>query len=404
MTNIEVRPANAEEMEEYGFVVNTALASHVRPHRDPTVEMRPEWTLCVFEDGELCTTSGAWPFSMRFNGERIAVAGVSAVGTLPSKRRRGFVRRLTLQAFRDQRDRGQSIAILYASLAAIYQRYGYSVAAAEYDYSIDPLDVRFASGPEPTGQVRITDSSELPLLKDLYRAFAEPRNGLVHRGEALWRAGPFADEESKDGPRYVAMYEEEGQALGWAIYTNREAEFHDPAERSQLLTVRDLGWLTPSAYVALWRHLGAHDLVRRIHVRNAPEDDPIFYLLEEPRRLRRRARDGIMLRVVDVERALPQRPYGATASLTFELFDEQCDWNQGVWELETDGRSGEVRRSRRVPQLRMSAHALGAMVNGYLAPTALARMGRLDVADHASLEEWDRAFATAYRPHCMNSF
>lgn len=401
---VEVRPANAEEMDVYGFVANTALASHGRPHRDPTVDMRPEWTTCVFEDGELCTTFAAWPFSMRFNGERIAVAGVSSVGTLPTKRRRGYLRRAMERSFGDQRDQGQSLAILHASLATIYQRFGYSVASTHYDYRIDPLDIRFASGPEPGGETRITDRDELPLLKQIYRSFATPRNGLVHRGDALWRAGPFADEDPKDGPVYAAVYEEDGEALSYIIYTNRETASGAPAGRTQLLTVRDYAWLTPEAYVAIWQHIGAHDLVGEVYVRNAPEDDPLFYLLQEPRCIQRRARDGLMLRVIDVERALPQRPYGAPAALSFELIDEACDWNHGLWELETDGPNTEVRRSRRAPQLRIPIHALGALVNGYLSATALAEMGRLEVADHASLQDWDRAFATRYRPHCSSDF
>jgi predicted acetyltransferase len=341
---------------------------------------------------------------MRFNGERVAVAGVSSVGTAPQKRRRGYLRRVMVQGLRDQRDRGQSLGVLYGSLAAIYQRFGYAVASAHYDYAIDPRDVRFASGPEPDGEVRVTGIEALPLLKEIYRTFATPRNGLIHRGETLWRDGPFADVDVRDGPVYAAIYEEGEEALGYAIYTNREWEFGDAAERTQLLTLREMAWLTPSAHIALWRHLGAHDLVYRIRARGMPEDDPLFHLLEEPRLLRRTMRDGVMWRVVDVEQALPQRPYGTAANLVFELDDPLCDWNCGVWELETDGPSATVRRSRRAAQLRLPVHSLSAMVSGFLSATALAEMGRVEVVDPTALIDWDRAFATRYRPHCMDNF
>ena len=124
---VEVRSATAEEMDDFAYVTHTTLASHGRSHYDPMRDMRPEWTLCAFEDGALVTSSGAWPFSMRFNGARIAVAGVTAVGTLPHKRRRGYLGRTMLASLVRQRGAGQAIAILHAPLAAIYQRYGYAV-------------------------------------------------------------------------------------------------------------------------------------------------------------------------------------------------------------------------------------------------------------------------------------
>ena len=187
-------------MDDFAYVTHTTLASHGRSHYDPMRDMRPEWTLCAFEDGALVTSSGAWPFSMRFNGERIAVAGVTAVGTLPHKRRRGYLGRTMLASFVRQHEAGQAIAILHASLAAIYQRYGYAVVAGAWDYAIDPRDLRLRGGREAAaGTVRLSDKRELPLLKEIYRAYAGPRTGLLHRGEALWETGPLAQAESTGG-------------------------------------------------------------------------------------------------------------------------------------------------------------------------------------------------------------
>ena len=401
---VEVRPATAEEMDDFAYVTHTTLASHGRSHYDPMRDMRPEWTLCAFEDGALVTSSGAWPFSMRFNGERIAVAGVTAVGTLPHKRRRGYLGRTMLASFVRQHEAGQAIAILHASLAAIYQRYGYAVVAGAWDYAIDPRDLRLRGGREAAaGTVRLSDKRELPLLKEIYRAYAGPRTGLLHRGEALWETGPLAQADPQEGPIYAAIYEEEGQALGYALYTTRDPGDGE-AGRNHLLTVREVGWLSAAAYVALWEHLASHDLVTEIRWHGAPEDDPLRQLVEEPRALQARWHDGIMLRIVDVETALPVRPYGQAAELTFELFDAQCGWNQGVWRLETDGAQSRLGRTGGEAGVRLDVQALGALASGALSATALARQGRLKAVDERSLGEWDRTFATAYRPECLNYF
>ena len=157
-----VRAANAEEMEEFRFVANIALAEHGVPERDPVTYLRPEWSTCVFEHGQLATTFGAWPFSMRFNGERAAIAGVTAVGTLPTKRRRGYLRAAMEYSLTEQYERGQSLAALYASQAAIYQRFGYAVCSNRCSYEIDPLDLHFIHYPEPRGELTVSNAADLP--------------------------------------------------------------------------------------------------------------------------------------------------------------------------------------------------------------------------------------------------
>ena len=87
---------------------------------------RPEWTLCAFDGGRMVASYSTIPLTTRANGKTVAAAGVSAVGTLPEYRRQGLVRRLTTQALNDMYERGQLVAALWASQAAIYQRYGYT--------------------------------------------------------------------------------------------------------------------------------------------------------------------------------------------------------------------------------------------------------------------------------------
>ncbi len=46
---LEIRPARQEELEQFKHVASTALV--MKP--DTFQGMRPEFTLCAFEDGEL---------------------------------------------------------------------------------------------------------------------------------------------------------------------------------------------------------------------------------------------------------------------------------------------------------------------------------------------------------------
>jgi predicted acetyltransferase len=141
-------------------------------------------------------------------------------------------------------------------------------------------------------------------------------------------------------------------------------------------------------------------------MRNRFDDDDVApSLLLEPRMLRRSTSDAIWMRVIDIEKSLPQRPYGERGELTFAIRgDTMCPWNEGSWLLETDGRTTDVRRTDRSPDVSMPINSLARLFSGHASATHLSRAGRLDVHNHAALGAADRIFATEYRPHCPNGF
>ena len=407
-----VRAANAEEMEDFRFVANIALAEHGVPERDPVTYLRPEWSTCVFEHGQLATTFGAWPFSMRFNGERAAIAGVTAVGTLPTKRRRGYLRAAMEYSLTEQYERGQSLAVLYASQAAIYQRFGYAVCSNRCSYEIDPLDLHFIHYPEPRGELSVSNAADLPddaqVIRDLYRAFAAPRHGLVHRGRDTWDAEALAEpDDIHEGPIRCLLYEEDGQPLGYMLYTSAELREYSTitgGQRDHRTTVREYGWLTPAAYIAMWQFIAAHDLVWRVYVNDAPEDDPLFVYARDPRTLRRKTSDGVLVRIVDLARALSIRPYPAEGSVSFRVHDDLCDWNDATWALDVGPEGSDIRQTDAEPDFSLDIHSMAQLITGHLSASYLARLGRLDVTNRSALARADAIFATEYRMHCMNHF
>jgi predicted acetyltransferase len=128
-------------------------------------------------------------------------------------------------------------------------------------------------------------------------------------------------------------------------------------------------------------------------------------LLMEPRMLNRRVSDGIWMRIVDVEKAVPQRPYGGRGALVFEVQgDTMCPWNEGTWEMETGGEATDIRRSHREPQLRMPVNSLATLMAGHRSATALARLGLIEAQDDRALGLADELFHTTYPPCCPNGF
>ncbi|MGI8926143.1 MAG: GNAT family N-acetyltransferase [Tepidiformaceae bacterium] len=408
---IEIRPcADRDEMKTYGDIVSYVFASNEREDvSEELASTQPEWTTCAFVDGRMATTLGAFPFTVRLNGAPVPMAGVTAVGTLPQYRRQGLLRRVMDAAFDQMHERGQPFAILWASMGAIYQRFGYGLASEQSVYSFDPRFAGFEREAPVAGTITLESRDDAyPIMKQNYIEHATPRNLMIHRAAALWEAAVLRPAK-KGYPVYHAIYRDQsGNARGHVVYRTEDgdggADFRPGP--GQTLNVRDYIALDLDAYRALWNFVRGHDLVGRVRMWNAlPPDDAAQDLLLEPRMLERRTLDGIWMRVIDVEAGLPRRPYGARGELTFTIAgDEMCDWNNGTYLLETDGTTTEVQRRERAPDLVMPVATLATLVSGLRTATHMSRIGKLEAASPEALERADALFRTTYLPHCPDGF
>lgn len=403
---IEVRSCRDDvEMQQYYDIGSYVFAD---PDLIPTDNggTAPDWTTCAWVDGTLAAIMGAFPFTVRLNGAPVKMAGVTQVGTLPGYRRQGLLRKIMTQAFSDMRDREQPFAILWASMAAIYQRFGYGLASDDMKYRFDPRTAALRDMAEPPGVVSVqTPEEAYPTAKMLYIEYATPRNLHIHRSRALWEVGIFRMPKDH-GPVRVAIYRDaDGQPRGHIVYQVYHGHFDTPGP-DQVMDVRDFVYLDLDAHRALWQYILKHDLVRRVDMDGCiGEDDPTPDLLLEPRMLGRHAKDGIWMRVIDAARALTARPYGSRGELVVEIQgDGICPWNEGRWVIETDGPTTEARRTDRTADLVVNPNALASLLSGHRNASRLARLGTIAAADATVLTRADAMFATRYAPHCPNGF
>ncbi|WBL35902.1 GNAT family N-acetyltransferase [Tepidiforma flava] len=404
--SIDIRPcADRDELREYARIVSYVFASE-EGMEDELSATQPEWTVCAFVDGKMASTLGVWPFTVRLNGSPVPMGGVTAVGTLPNYRRRGLLRRTMRQALETMYERRQPLAILWASMAAIYQRFGYGLASTGVTYRFDP---RLAALAQPIqddgGRIELLSPEEAyPIIKPLFIAWATPRNLVIHRSAELWRVSTFRPPK-KGLPVHVAVYRDGGGApQGYAVYSVQGVE-HQPDEGEQELRVAEFVALTPGAWASLWEFLRAHDLARRVEWKGVPPDDQAPELLLEPRVLNRRTQDAIWMRVVDAAGALAARPYGAEGRLAIRITsDPECPWNEGTWLLEAQGSRAEARRFDGEPDLTLPPAVLASLLAGHRSATFHARAGRLAVRDDHALRLADAMFRTEYEPFCPNGF
>lgn len=392
---IELRPATADEMPAVAVLVSRSLALDPAKFR----ALRPEMTLCVFEDDRLATVHGSWPLTMRMNGLATPISGVTTVSTDPIDRQRGFLRMAVRRHFEELHERGERpLAVLYASQAAIYQRFGYAVVSTHHRYQIEPRYLQFTHPLEVSGRLREVDPErEFGLLVEIYRAFREDATGFVHRGRPMWEAGALAPPEGKLDQKVAVVYEEGGRPLGYCVYTTGPGPYEGP-EPTQRVIVNDVAWLTPTAYRAFWSLMGRMHLARYIVWQAAPPDDPLPELILEPRMLRDTAYDGMLARVVDVEKALAARGYDADGRVQFAVRDDFCPWNDGGYELTVEGGVPAVRRLAAQPEPTMTVHTLAKLLFGHRSASQLSVAGLIEGADQRWTARADAVFRTRRAP------
>ena len=344
--------------------------------------------LVALDGDRMVGTAAAYTLEMTMPGGPRTVAGITGVGVWPTHRRRGVLTSLMRRQLADVHDRGEPLAVMWASEGAICGRYGYGPAALELSAWI--------RGPYATLGEDAHDDPDLTLelsprervrdvLEHVHRVAGAHRLGHFRRGDSWW------GRRLRSGATWASVVTGPQGPLGYALYdsVNGWAEDGTHAE----IKVKELVATTPAAHVALYRYLFSRDLVSRISFEALPVDDPLLYLISDRNRLVESPATSLRVRLVDVARALSERPYAAPVDVTLAVTDRFAPWNEGRRHLRADTDRAECRRTEAAPGLSLDVVHLGATYLGQHSLTALVEAGavqehtpgaaaRLDLALH----------------------
>jgi predicted acetyltransferase len=374
---------------------------------DELAIIEPDRSMAAFDGETPVAFASAYTFRMTIPGGELPVGGLTAVGVLPTHRRRGILRSMMERHFADCRERGEPVSILWASEGAIYQHFGYGPGALSAWFDIARGRATFAHPPEGAGRVRFVDAETgARLIPPLYERIRRVTPGALGRSDEDWRLRLLADAEYRratDGPKSVVLYEEDGVPLGYAII-RRKAEWNERGPNATLTVVEAIG-ITPRATRELWAWLLDVDLTARIRGSRQPLPHPLQLILAEPRQLGLTVADGIWLRILDVAEALGRRSYAAAGSLVLGVRDADCPWNAGHWRLDTDGGAARsVERTDDPADLELNVGDLAATYLGAFRFADLLAAGRVNEARPGAVATADRLFATDRAPWCSTMF
>jgi predicted acetyltransferase len=328
---IDVRPYDGDS-RAYLDSIATAFAEHLTDEAAALWEAALDFdrAIAAYDGDRIVGNAAALSFELTVPGGVLPAAGVTAVGVHPTHRRRGVLRQMMRLQLDDVHRRGEPLAILWASEASIYQRFGYGLATLKASLKVERHRNAFRQPHGFSGQIRmITESEARTAFPPVYEAVRPARPGYFTHTPEFWDAEVFYFPEKwrrGRGEPFHVVHDVGGTIDGYARYAIREGEENE-------VSVLDMQAVTPAARLDLWRYLADIDLMKRVEWWNIPVDDPILLAVAEPRKLELTLGDALWLRIVDLPSALAGRRYRGDGRVVLEVEDEFCPWNDGRWSL-----------------------------------------------------------------------
>ncbi|MDQ1532373.1 MAG: hypothetical protein QOF28_134, partial [Actinomycetota bacterium] len=235
----------------------------------------------AFDDGHIVGIAASYAMDVSLPGGAIVpMGGVTWVSTAATHRRQGLMRRVVGAVHDDIDARGEPVATLYAAEGGIYEHVGYGIGTRTLINSIDTRQARMrAEYRTAPGSVRYLEGDDVvPAVTAIWDRFQGRRAGETGRTPEVQRY--LFEQRNKPSGSMTAM--------AYLAHTDGYVAYRiDPqwneGHPANTLHITELAALTPEAHAALWQTLLGVDLVGEIRSRSIAIDDPLPFLLENPR-------------------------------------------------------------------------------------------------------------------------
>ncbi len=364
--------------------------------------------MALAADGRPIGTAGAYSFELTLPGAVLApAAGVTAVGVLPSHRRRGVLTAMMRHQLADLRARGEFLSVLLASEALIYRRFGYGPATYTARLTIPRRQAALAlpraraaadaaATGSVTGSIEVMRRSECgEILEEVYDVYRRAQPGALSRPHRWWSLGAGQPPISP-APRYVAVHRDaDGVPDGYASYL---------LDESRTLAVDETITADDAVYTGLARFLLAHDLATQVAFKHVPTGHPLRWQLEDFRAGEVSGdTDWLWVRLLDIPRALTARGWFTDGELVLDV-DDPFLGEHGRYLLEVRDGKAECVPTDRAPDLSLDVSDLGSIYLGGTAPSTLVRAGHIRAHRPGAAMLADALFRGERSPHCLHWF
>lgn len=344
--------------EEEATAAVKAQAEGTRPRHETT------WGL-VDDSGTLSAAITTLDHQMYCSGQLVGVGEFHMVGSRAESRGKGNVRTLMAEILAHFKSRGDVFATLIPFSASFYRKFGFELASHSLKQRV-PIE-QLANIPCDLRATHVDYEKDVAAVRSVYEDFARTRNLAPVRSDDAWRwrgNGEFGEPDFLLGDcrydTYVLWRDDEPCAfMTFAFKHEPDMPFFGE------LIVTDLAYDGRESFLAL---LG---LLYRLRAKagyvtfDLCDDIDLATILPDGDKIEQTLRTYVMLRVLDVPRALELMPRPMQAEpWTVTVDDDFMPENSGTYRVSYGEETTSVERCDAAPDLRVSIQTLTLLASG----------------------------------------
>lgn len=339
-------------------------------------------------------TFASWDGSVNAGHALAATNFITDVTVQASHRRRGLMNALMTTDLAEARARGDVFAVLTATDARLYGRFGFGVTATARRLEIES-GPKFKLRTEPVGHSVFADPANITALRQqIFETFHTHQFWSVGRANHYWTSGFDWNAQRAIPQRGAVHFDEHGDPDATLIFSVEEDG----------LKIVDLIGTSTGAEIELLRllaHGEAHETI--IWPRCHDPRHPLPWALEDSRVVRTTKEfDTVWVRVLDVVQGVEMRQFDSDGSVTLEIRDRQ-DFCSGTYRITVDGGRARVERTTEAADVAIQVDAFSTLLSGLLGAVELSVAG-VAFGSTEGLERCSRLFAKDNPPVAASIF
>ncbi|MHA2357777.1 MAG: GNAT family N-acetyltransferase [Candidatus Heimdallarchaeaceae archaeon] len=357
MAKIEIKEFKGEEMDHaidlafYAFAPSPGSSEKMQQLKP---YFKEDTAYVLYEDDNPVSALVCKPIPQNVRGVIKSMCGIQNVATHPEARRKGYSKKLMVEAFDYMKRNNIVFSTLYPFKEAFYERLGYitfpQIRTAEIT----------ASNLEPLISLDINGYVERIEIKngfEVYKKFLHQVREQIH-GMGV-KADAELERVKNESPYWLAVAKEDKEVLG--IMTYKITSFWKE------IKVRDFYYLNSQGKYLLLKFLAKHaDQVKEIHLPIRPNEFPETWINDTfwGEKGKIKSRDWVpcpMGRVVIIEEI--NGLIVGTGKISIKITDDFCEWNNNVFTFESKDGILHVDKSENY-DCELSIQGLSAIIYG----------------------------------------
>jgi predicted acetyltransferase len=404
---IDVRRVHEDEFDAWSDTLDVGFIDPKRRGEGPSRRRWMDLNRCwgAFDAGKPVGTLRGIEFELTVpGGAELPLDGISSVTVVPSHRRRGLLSRMMAAELGAAKERGETLAGLFAAEYPIYGRFGYGPAAEAATWHLDARAAKWSR--ELPGTVEIVDVpialEQAPKVYDKVRALTP---GAVSRETARWErflglVPPVGESEDKEAKEYLnaLCYDQDGEPVGYVQYRFGKEQWNHGLPNTDLQAT-DLFAVNVEYEARLWKFLADHDWVSHVFAEEHRRIDELWRELLVDRRAAwsEDHTEGQWLRVLDTAAALSARRYEVPGRIVLRVVDKD-GYADGTFALDGGPDGASCVPTTESPEATLSAAVLASIYLGGNSAARYALLGQLDEHRSGAADRLAAMFHTAIAP------